>query len=177
MAGAKDGKEILRLELGGGLKPKEGFINIDIDPNADVVMNLDREHLPYEDATVSEVYSSHCLEHLDNVWHTIHEICRVCKVGAKVTIKVPHYNNPMAMCPGHRHVISELMVNHFKEFPEMWKGRERKLVERGLIRRPSSFFAEARSLKCYLEMTDDQIMKFVSGTCHESEFIFTVESV
>jgi SAM-dependent methyltransferase len=174
---AKNDSKILCVELGGGTRPKKGFVNLDQCPTADIKINFNKCPLPFEDATVDEIYSSHCLEHVKDLWGLIYEICRVCKVGATVTIKVPHYNNPMAMCPGHYHVISELMISHFEEFPEIWNGKTRKLVLQSELRSPTALFNEARSLTIYNCMTDDQIMKFVSGTCHDTEFVFKVERV
>ena len=53
----------VRLNLGSGSQEIEGYINVDARdlPNVDVIADL--SNLPYEDATVDEIFSSHVIEH------------------------------------------------------------------------------------------------------------------
>lgn len=173
----RENPTLLRIELGGGTRPEQSkrFVNIDQVPEAHLQVNLDEFPYPLPDNSVNEVYSSHCLEHLKHPYSVFKEICRICAVGTFVVIKVPHPFNPMAMCPGHEHVISQDMIDHFSHFPEINLWEEKKLVYKNTILRPTIHFAEARRLSTFSKLTDDQIMKFVPGTCHESEFQFTVE--
>jgi SAM-dependent methyltransferase len=168
----KDDNTLLRIELGGGSKCKAGFLNCDHTPGSDVELDINNP-LPFADDSVIEVYSSHCLEHIDNVFGVLREICRVCVVGAKVTIAVPHHGQEMAMCPDHRHVISEKMVDHFKEFPEAyWTGTKRlALLEKTF--RPTAHYAEAKRLFPHLNTI--QIYRFIQNTCHDVTFVFRVE--
>jgi hypothetical protein len=56
--------EDLRLNLGCGAYPADGYVNVDvrdIDGVVDVVADLG--HLPFEPGSVAEVFSSHVLEH------------------------------------------------------------------------------------------------------------------
>lgn len=55
----------LRLHLGCGRNPKEGFINIDMYdiPGVDLVHDLSKFPWPFEDNSVDEIFSSHFLEH------------------------------------------------------------------------------------------------------------------
>jgi predicted SAM-dependent methyltransferase len=55
--------EPLRLCLGSGHAPLEGWVNIDFEPPADVLVDL-RYGLPVRDASVSAIYSEHLVEHL-----------------------------------------------------------------------------------------------------------------
>jgi hypothetical protein len=59
---AMDG-DVLRLNIGAGHIPMEGFVNVDMRelPGIDVVATVD--DLPFEPGTVDEIFSSHTLEH------------------------------------------------------------------------------------------------------------------
>ncbi len=47
----------MKINIGGGLKRFEGFVNLDADPNTkpEYLHNLETEKLPFEDSTVEEV--------------------------------------------------------------------------------------------------------------------------
>jgi predicted SAM-dependent methyltransferase len=166
-----------KVELGGGNKPEKGFYNIDIVPGdfVDKVIDLGVDPLPFESETIEELRSVHCLEHVENVFWTLNEICRVCKIGASVLIVVPHHNQDMAMCPGHCHVIGETMIDHFKEFPkDIWTGdKYLNLIRKAYS--PTKYFKEARSIPTFRDMSDNQIYRFVPNTCHDVSFYFTVD--
>lgn len=161
----------MRIELGGGRKPREGFQNCDMCEGADYQIDLEQP-LPFADDSVEQLCSFHCLEHVENVVPLLNEICRVCKLGASVTIAVPHHGQEMAMCPGHLHVISEQMITHFNEFPaSFWKGKKRlQLITKTYS--PTKHLPEARRL--FPSFTDEQIYRFVQNTCHEVTFFFRV---
>lgn len=106
---------MLKIDIGGGHKPKAGHVNIDMLVDG---INLEKDLLPFDDNSVDEIYSSHCFEHIRNMKHLINEVVRVAKPGARVEIWTPHYTNPMAMCFGHVVVWSEMqwlqITKHFK---------------------------------------------------------------
>jgi glycosyltransferase involved in cell wall biosynthesis/SAM-dependent methyltransferase len=52
--------------------------------------DYDGEKLPFESASQDAVFSSHCLEHVDNARTAIREWFRVLKVGGFLVIFVPH---------------------------------------------------------------------------------------
>ncbi len=137
-------------------------------------MDFERGILPFEDDSVDEVSSSHCLEHITNLRGILREIVRVCRTGAPVEIRVPHWLSSMAMCAGHRQTISAHQVRHWcDEFPRDWFGgldKRLTLVSTELV--PGPTFAEARGL--FPQMSDDQIMRFVPDACHEYRFKFQV---
>lgn len=54
----------LRLCIGSGAAPIPGWVNIDISPPADVLLDV-RYGLPLPDASVERIYSEHVVEHLD----------------------------------------------------------------------------------------------------------------
>ena len=168
----------LKIELGGGSRARgDGFANIDIDPVADFHWNLDEVPYPFPDESVDELYSSHCMEHLECPHRAFKEIARICKVGAPVEIRVPHPASHMAMCAGHNHVVSPLMVENMDvHFPELhWTGA-RRLKLQSLEYGPTGWLDQAKRELPFLKGLDDQtIMRWIPNTCHESVFRFMVE--
>lgn len=167
----------MKLELGGGTRARgEGFVNLDLCPTADIVHDLDTGVLPLEDQTVQEVYSSHCLEHLKHPFSALHEIARVCVVGARVEIRVPHPLSDMAMTPGHLHVIAptaiENCINHFRS--DWWPidRHPRRLILVRTDYSPSCYFAHLRRL--YPLWTDDDVLKYAPRACHDVRYHFLV---
>ena len=111
--------EVERIELGGG--GRTGLpdrLNVDILPGADLVWDLDQGVLPFLDNVCGDLYAAHCLEHVQPVHEIVGEILRVCRVGARVEIRVPHWLHSMASCPGHCHVISDRQIQIWCEQPQ-----------------------------------------------------------
>jgi SAM-dependent methyltransferase len=52
----------MAMHLGSGDRIKEGWVNIDQNPAADLTLDL-RERLPFPESTFSIIYSEHFLEH------------------------------------------------------------------------------------------------------------------
>ena len=86
------GKKI-KLDLGSGGKKKAGFIGIDVvlGPKVDIEHNLEYG-IPFPDNSISEIYSSHFLEHLPDrkVPYSLKECFRALIPGGKITIEVPN---------------------------------------------------------------------------------------
>jgi len=82
--------EILRLDLGCGTNKPENYIGVDIYPGsgADIIANLN-QRFPFSDSSVDEVRAHDIIEHLPDRIHTMNEIWRICKPGARVDIRVP----------------------------------------------------------------------------------------
>ena len=80
-----------KLNIGSGEYPKEGYVNVDNDWNADVKASAD--NLPYENESVIEVTSSHVLEHFNkyDVPKVLAEWFRVLKYSGKLSIEVPNF--------------------------------------------------------------------------------------
>jgi len=87
----------LKLNLGCGLDKREGWVNIDIrkEVKPDLVLDLERECLPYEDNSVDEIMAKDVLEHFS--WRRIEGILqdwhRVLKPGGKLFIQTPNLNS------------------------------------------------------------------------------------
>jgi hypothetical protein len=82
----------------------------------------------------------------------------------------------MAMCGGHKHVISPRQVANWVGpwchdwFPQC--ARRLKLVSEEHM--PETAIEEARTL--HTGWSDEQLMRFVPGCAHESRYVFEVVS-
>lgn len=85
-------KEPVRLELGAGARKLPGWISIDAAGTPDIRCDLNTSDLPFADASVDEIYSSHFLEHFyhrDLVGHVLPECLRVLRPGGLFGAAVP----------------------------------------------------------------------------------------
>lgn len=82
----------IKLEIGCGKKPREGYLTCDIRnlPEVDYVCNANK--LPFEDATVDEIYSRHVIEHftLKEFLEILEEWNRVLKIGGTIYMICPN---------------------------------------------------------------------------------------
>lgn len=86
------------LNLGSGRDRLHGWVNLDITPdtNPDVVHDLNARPWPFEDGRFSRVKVFDVLEHLDRPFEALLEIHRICELGARIEIVVPHYSSANA---------------------------------------------------------------------------------
>ena len=88
----------LKLDLGCGPHPKDGFTGVDEMDFGQPIKHDLRKPWPWKDDSVSEVNCTHFVEHLaatDRI-HFFNELYRVMKVGAKAAIVVPHWASTRA---------------------------------------------------------------------------------
>jgi predicted SAM-dependent methyltransferase len=121
-----------KLNLGSGLRPRQGWINIDLTaPQPDLRLDL-REPLPFADRSIAEIYTEHFFEHLDyasvgdsTAWHLdppndpsealsfLRECWRVLVPGGTLDIVVPD-----AEC-----ILQEYVARREQPFPKFgWWG-------------------------------------------------------
>jgi predicted SAM-dependent methyltransferase len=85
------GQRGMAMHLGCGDRIKEGWVNIDLNPAADLTLDL-RERLPFADNTFGLIYSEHFLEHLNyprDITHLLSECYRVLEPGGIHSFGVP----------------------------------------------------------------------------------------
>lgn len=99
----------LKIDLGCGLNKKEGTLGIDIlpSPNVDYVLDIQTEPLPFPDQSVEYVYSSHFLEHIENIGHIFTEVSRVCVDGGELEFWTPYAWSNAAFILGHKLYLNE----------------------------------------------------------------------
>ncbi len=173
----------MKIELGGGVNPRgDGYQNIDLldVPGVDCLGDFERlgrngVTLPFADDSVDEVYSAHALEHVKNVHGVLREIARVCRIGAHVEIRVPHWLSDVSMCPGHRAVLSE---HWFRDIchvfiAEWWRGCHKRLRLTAAYSIPWAEQLDA-ARPAFPRLNDDQLMRFIPGCVHEVRYHFEV---
>ena len=81
----------MKLDIGSGETPLDGYIGVDLYAKGENVVNAPMDTLPFPDESVSEVYSSHALEHVSkhDVVKVLREWRRVLAWDGKLTIEVP----------------------------------------------------------------------------------------
>lgn len=98
----------MRLNLGAGkLNVREGYTNLDMTkyPNIDVVCDLNKLPLPFEDNKFDEILAYSILEHVNYV-PLMDELYRILKPEGIIKIRVPHFTYVEAYAdPTH--------INHF----------------------------------------------------------------
>ena len=82
-----DKKGILKVDIGGGLFPRPGYLTIDQE-GADVIHDLN-DGIPLPDNSVGVINASHVIEHLKDPIKTMREIHRVLVHGGWAFIEVP----------------------------------------------------------------------------------------
>ena len=95
----------MKLDIGCGLKCKNGFIGVDREKFKGVqyVLNLDKiKRLPFKNNSINEIWCEHLIEHLDNPMGWIKEFNRILEVGGKLTLIVPYAHNPESYIPIHK---------------------------------------------------------------------------
>lgn len=91
----------LMLEIGGGLAPWPGYVNVDpIHGVPPWRLALGYEDLPLDDGTVDRARAAHVLEHVPSGMPRIramNEVWRVLKPGAMFEIIVPRFPSALAI--------------------------------------------------------------------------------
>ncbi len=96
----------IKLDLGAGAYPREGFVRLDFDScggATDIVWDVARCGIPLPDGCVGELYTSHFLEHIapTDLHFVLMECFRVCAHTAKAFIRVPHGDTNAGRLPCH----------------------------------------------------------------------------
>jgi predicted SAM-dependent methyltransferase len=82
-----------RIEVGSGFWPHEGYVHVDVFPDAtDVDVLAPGDELPFPDAWADELLSVHMLEHVPppRLTSTLREWARVLRPGGKIVIHTPN---------------------------------------------------------------------------------------
>lgn len=88
--------EILKLDIGGGANPSEGFINMDIRDikGVDVVHDFEVLPWPFPDKTFTLLSAAHVIEHIDprkfGFINWMNEVWRVLKYDGQMRVATPY---------------------------------------------------------------------------------------
>jgi len=115
----------LKLHFGCGVNIRLGYINIDINPKADLTLDI-REPLPFESASCALTYSEHFLEHLDypdEVLPFLRECYRVLQPGGKFSVGVPDAEWPIRAYVGDPYYVDWFRYVKANEYPDWVNSR------------------------------------------------------
>lgn len=101
---------VTKLDIGCGANKQLGFTGIDIVSieGVDIVHDLEKYPWPIKANSIEEVFSSHVIEHIKDLFKFFDELYRIMKVGAKATFIAPYYSSIRSMQdPSHIRPISE----------------------------------------------------------------------
>lgn len=107
-----------KLNFGCGTDIKEGYVNVDIVklPGVDIAYNFNEFPYPFKDNWFDKIYTSHVLEHLDDLPKVMKELKRISKKGAKIVIRVPHFSCGVSYRdPTHKRLFSYFTFDYFTE--------------------------------------------------------------
>lgn len=147
-------QEKIKLNLGCGENPIEGFINVDKYGEPDIQHDLELFPWPWEDSSVDEIVLIHVLEHLGQDTETylniIKELYRVCKDQATIHIAVPHpRHDDFIGDPTHVRIITPEGIGLFsKKNNELW-------IEKGQSNSPLGIYLGVDLEITYLSITPD----------------------
>lgn len=133
----------MKLNLGCGLKLREGWVNVDTAnlPGVDIHHNLDVAPWPWDDKSVSEILAEHVFEHVFNPLTFMNEAWRVLEPGGLLCIVSPWYQHASAFTdPTHRRFCTN-------ETWDYW-------VEGSVYRRPE-VYGTARFAKLHTRLSLD----------------------
>lgn len=111
------------IDVGCGGKKHPGTVGLDIvdAPGVDHVLDFTRERLPFDDDSVSFVFSSHCVEHIADPLPLFRELTRVAAHGARLEIWTPYAFHEHAFLPGHVSYWTEVFYRHVShEHTAVW---------------------------------------------------------
>lgn len=82
-----------KLNLGCGFRTLEGYINLDIVdvPGVDVVWDINKLPLPFEDNSFEEIICDDLLEHIFDYIPILTELHRILAHGGLLKIRSPHF--------------------------------------------------------------------------------------
>jgi len=120
------GNDFISLDLGCGTKKfSESFIGIDLseNPEVDIVGDVFDILAEIPDSTISQIYSSHFFEHIEDIPHLLRECTRVLKSGGVIDIIVPHHSNPFFYSdPTHKSFYGLYTFSYYAECDILKRG-------------------------------------------------------
>jgi len=120
----------MKIDLGCSIYTQSGYLGIDILRVPGVGLLADARKMPFADSSIEEVYSSHCIEHIDDQLAVISELCRICEPSALIYIIVPHFSNPSYYDDlTHCHHYSTRSFEHYDQRVQEANGHPNYLPE------------------------------------------------
>ena len=158
--------ELKRVNLGGGSLVSEGWLCADVDPRADVYMNL-QANLPLPDSSVDDVFLEEVLEHLSEAAgeRLLRNCVRVLKRGGRLRLSTPDLEYFARLCQQTRDGpanINNVFYGHGHRRIYVPVEIQELLAKTGLVAITRSWYRDARS---ELARFDSHAARF----CHPPE--------
>lgn len=118
----------MKLNIGCGTEKREGFINIDINPDVypDKIVNIEKG-LPFKNRSIDYILCLQILEHVRNLDFVMSEIHRVSNLHTKIIIEVPYYNSKIAFThPDHKRFFTEHTFQHYRDLFKVIKVKKQR---------------------------------------------------
>jgi SAM-dependent methyltransferase len=106
------------LDVGCGSKKWPGAVGLDIseDTDADVVHDLNEFPYPLADDSFDQVLMQDVLEHVREPIRVMDELHRLCRPGARIQLRTPHFSSMLAYSdPTHTHYFSAEAIRTLAE--------------------------------------------------------------
>lgn len=160
-----------RLDIGPSYYKSEGFIGIDLLRSQNVDIVGDARRMPIKTNIIDEIYSSYCLEHIDDQLSVLKEIYRVCKNGAEVRLILPHFSNPAFFDDlTHQRLYSTRSFEHFDHdlhsltgYPDYLPEINLKVMSAELRWWPPQIIARKGRFKRLLLYITDLIINYIAN--------------
>jgi SAM-dependent methyltransferase len=107
-----------KLNLGAGTNIRKDCVNLDSVklPGINKVHDLDKFPWPFKSNEFDEIYCSHILEHVSDLTKTMKEMQRICKPGARIKIRAPHFSCGVSYRdPTHKRLFSYFTFDYFTD--------------------------------------------------------------
>lgn len=112
------------VDLGCGRKKLAGAIGVDARAHegVDVVLDLESQPLPFEDASVDIVHSDQFLEHVAGLIPLVREVLRVLRPGGLMIARVPYFRSSFAyLDPTHVRFFGLCTMDYFVQGTDLYR--------------------------------------------------------
>lgn len=152
--------DTVKVDLGCGPSKKDGYIGIDLLPlkGVDFVVDFEKGLNFIPDDSVDEIFSSHLLEHIDDLEFLMSEIHRVLKPRGIKKIIVPHFSNPYFYSDyTHKRFFGLYSMDYFsngdtnlrRKVPSFYSNKKFKILNRKLRFGAQPFFIRNKILAIF----------------------------
>lgn len=107
------------------------YLNRDIVqlPGVDKVFDFEKFPYPFQDNEFEEIYCSHILEHMNELWKVMEEFTRIGKNWAHIKVKVPYFASPNAWWDyTHKRTFNTNSFDYFH--PDSYYNNAKVIVKR-----------------------------------------------
>jgi hypothetical protein len=115
-------KTLIKLNLGAGQRPIDGFKSVDIMKGSEIEMDLFKFPWDFEDESVTEIISQHFFEHVPQElrFKFMEEVYRILTWGSGATFVTPYYNSMRAV-QDPTHMFPPIAESSYAYFNKKWR--------------------------------------------------------